>query len=45
MGFLGKQGIPLAVFTIARKPISEAHNRQEAPLFARSIERRALRDK
>jgi hypothetical protein len=25
----------------ARKPISEAHNRQQTPLFAKSIERHA----
>ncbi len=43
--FLGKQGIPWEVFQAARKPISEAHNRQETPLFAKSIERHALRDK
>ena len=43
--FLGKQGILLEVFRIARKPISEAHNRQETPLFAKSIERHALRRK
>ncbi len=43
MDFLGKQGIPLEVSRGARKPISEAHNRQETPLFARSIERHALR--
>jgi hypothetical protein len=40
--FLGKQGIPWEVFKAARKPISEAHNRQETPLFAKSIERHAL---
>src|SRR3984957_1604476 len=40
--FLGKQGIPGEVFQAARKPISEAHNRQETPLFAKSIERHAL---
>ena len=45
MGFLGQQGIPWEVFQAARKPISEAHNRQETPLFANSIERHALRDK
>jgi hypothetical protein len=39
---LAKQGIPWEVFKAARKPISEAHNRQETPLFARSIERYAL---
>jgi hypothetical protein len=43
MEFLGEQGIPLEVFRVARKPISEAHNRQETPLFAKSIERHALR--
>jgi hypothetical protein len=35
MDFLGKQGIPWEAFQAARKPISEAHNRQEAPLFAK----------
>jgi hypothetical protein len=45
MDFLGKQGIPWEVFKAARKPISEAHNRQETPLFAKSIERHALRKK
>jgi hypothetical protein len=45
MDFLGKQGIPREVFQAARKPISEAHNRQETPLFAKSIERHALRRK
>jgi hypothetical protein len=40
--FLGRQGIPLDVFRAARRPMSEAHNRQETPLFARSIERHAL---
>ena|ERR1700731_3839391 len=43
LDFLGKQGIPLDVFRGARKPISEAHNRQETPMFAKSIERHALR--
>jgi hypothetical protein len=42
MEFLAKQGIPWEVFRAARKPISEAHNRQETPLFAKSIERHAL---
>src|ERR1700690_2386793 len=32
--FLGKQGIPWEVFQAARNAISEAHNRQETPLFA-----------
>ena len=45
LDFLGKQGIPWEVFQAARKPISEAHNRQETPLFAKSVERHALRDK
>ena len=40
--FLGKQGIPWEVFKAARKPVSEAHNRQETPMFAKSIERHAL---
>ena len=40
--FLGIQGIPWEVFKTARKPVSEAHNRQETPLFAKSIERHAL---
>jgi hypothetical protein len=39
---LAKQGIPKEVFQAARKPISEAHNRQETPLFATSIDRHAL---
>jgi hypothetical protein len=42
MDFLAKQGMPWDVFKTARKPISEAHNRQETPLFAKSIERHAL---
>jgi hypothetical protein len=41
--FLGKQGIPLDLFRSARKPISVAHNQQETPMFAKSIERHALR--
>jgi hypothetical protein len=41
--FLGQQGMPWEVFQAARKPISEAHNRQETPMFAKSIERHALR--
>ena len=43
MESLAKQGIPREVFKGARKPISEAHNMQETPLFAKSIERHALR--
>jgi hypothetical protein len=45
MDFLGKQGIPWEVFQAARKPVSEAHNRQEMSLFAKSIKRYALRRK
>ena len=45
LDFLGKQGIPLDVFRTGRRPMSEAHNRQETPLFARSIERHALAHK
>lgn len=41
--FLGRQGIPLEVFRTGRRPISEAHNQLETPLFAKSIERHALR--
>ena len=40
--FLGKQGIAYELFQAARRPFSEAHNRQETPLFAKSIERHAL---
>jgi len=43
LDFLGKQGIPLDVFRSARKPISIAHNQQETPMFAKSIERHASR--
>jgi len=39
---LTKQGIPVDGFAAARKPNSVAHNRQETPLFATSIERHAL---
>ena len=42
LDFLGKQAIPVDVFRAGRKPIAEAHNRQETPLFAKSIERHAL---
>lgn len=40
--FIAQQGIPREYFQSARRPISEAHNRQETPLFAASIERHAL---
>ena len=39
---LSKQGIPADVFASARKPNSVGHNRQETPMFAKSIERYAL---
>ena len=45
LDFLAKQGIPLEVFRTARRPMSEAHNRQETPMFAKSIERHALKQK
>jgi hypothetical protein len=41
--FLARQGIPFEVFRTQREPISVAHNRQETPFFAASIERHALR--
>jgi len=41
---LAQQGIPQEVYRAARKPVSEEHNRQETPLFAKSIERHALRN-
>jgi len=41
--FLGRQGIPFDVFCSQRQPMSTAHNRQETPFFAASIERHALR--
>jgi hypothetical protein len=43
MEFLGKQGIPFDVFRAQRSPMSIAHNKQETPLFAQSIERAALK--
>ncbi|HXW92520.1 MAG TPA: hypothetical protein VEK33_18380 [Terriglobales bacterium] len=42
LDLLGRQGIPLEVFRTTRRPMSEAHNRQETPLFAKSIERHAI---
>ena len=39
---LARQGIPPDFFRSGRKPVSEAHNQQETPLFAKSIERHAL---
>jgi hypothetical protein len=43
LDYLARQGIPFEVFRTAREPISTAHNRQETPFFAASIERHALR--
>lgn len=42
--FLDRQGIPFDVFAAQRQPMSIAHNKQETPLFAASIERAALRN-
>lgn len=42
--FLDRQGIPFDVFAAQRQPVSIAHNKQETPLFAASIERAALRN-
>ncbi|MGZ3195796.1 MAG: hypothetical protein ACXU60_01720 [Croceibacterium sp.] len=42
LNFIAQQGIPREVFQATRRPISEAHNRQETPCFAKSIERHAL---
>jgi hypothetical protein len=42
LDFLARQGVPFEVFRTAREPISTAHNRQETPFFAASIERYAL---
>ena len=39
---LTRQGIPVDVFANARKPNSAGHNRQETPMFAKSIERHSL---
>ena len=41
--FLARQGIPLDLFRAGRQPVADAHNRQETPHFAKSIERHALR--
>ena len=40
--YLARQGIPFEVFRAQRAPISIAHNQQETPFFAASIERHAL---
>ena len=41
--FLARQGIPFEVFRAQRQPMTIAHNKQETPFFAASIERHALR--
>jgi hypothetical protein len=41
---LEKQGIPFELFKAQRQPISVYHNQTETPLFAKSIERHALRN-
>ena len=41
--FLEHQGIPLDVFRTQRQPMSIAHNKQETPFFAKSLERAAKR--
>ena len=41
--FLARQGIPFDIFATQRQPMSIAHNKQETPFFAASIERHALR--
>ncbi|MGO4221730.1 DUF2955 domain-containing protein [Lysobacter sp. TAF61] len=43
LDYLARQGIPFELFRDQRKPISTAHNKQETPFFAASIERYALR--
>ena len=40
--FLARQGLAFDAFRATRRPNSEAHNRQETPMFAKSIERHAL---
>lgn len=41
--FIAEQGLAFDAFRAGRRPHTEAHNRQETPLFAKSIERHALR--
>jgi hypothetical protein len=43
LAFLARQGIPFDQFRAQRQPAPVAHNQGEAPLFAASIERAALR--
>jgi len=42
MAFFEKHGIPFEKARDARQQASHAHNREETPLFAKSIERKAL---
>jgi hypothetical protein len=42
LDFLARRGLAFEPFRTGRLPNSEAHNRQETPLFAKSIERHAL---
>jgi hypothetical protein len=44
LSFLARQGMPFDQFRAQRQPASIAHNREETPLFAASIERAALRN-
>ncbi|MDB6066703.1 MAG: hypothetical protein JWR26_2911 [Pedosphaera sp.] len=43
LGFLARNGISLEQARATRQEASDAHNREETPNFAKSIERRALR--
>jgi hypothetical protein len=40
---LAREGIPIELVRATKGPAIEAHNRQETPLFALSIERHALK--
>ncbi len=40
--FLGREGVPFELARKAQDVASSAHNSQETPLFAKSIEKRAL---
>lgn len=42
LSMLDKQGIPFELFAVQRRPMSIAHNKQETPFFAASLERHAL---
>jgi hypothetical protein len=42
MAFLEEHGIPFAQVREARQQATDAHNREETPNYARSIERRAM---